>query len=189
MKIEFLFQSFEWNVSFSTRSNSELGLDFAIRWERNKVSRKRFLWTRRIVFFVEIREIFEIKYLPQKYTFRKINTWTCWFRFCQRCQKKIAQTPWILSERSKNFQILVQLRLYLFRFLSEVCTLNCSAGHTVYMFDIPVAKRWHSKNLVTLKVAVLWDIVSTPLVEIAYILHGFRKDDLMSQKKFNFAIW
>ena len=41
MKIEFHFQSFESNVSFSTRSNSELGLDFAIRRERKRIFRKK----------------------------------------------------------------------------------------------------------------------------------------------------
>ena len=51
MKIEFHFQTFESNVSFSTRCNSELGLEFAIKWERNSIFRKKTLWTRRIVFF------------------------------------------------------------------------------------------------------------------------------------------
>ena len=100
--------------------------------------------------------------MPQKYTFRKINTWTCRFWFWQRCQKVFAQTPSIFSEISKKFQLLVQLRWKLFRFLSEVCTLNCSSGHTVYMFDIPVAKSWHGKNLVTMKLGVSWDFFSTP---------------------------
>ena len=41
MKIEFHFQTFETNVSFSTRCNSELGFEFAIRWERNRIFRKK----------------------------------------------------------------------------------------------------------------------------------------------------
>ena len=112
--------------------------------------------------------------MPQKYTFRKKNTRTWKFRFWQRCQKVFAQTPSIFSEISKKIQLLVQLRWKFFRFLSEVCTLNCSSGHTVYMFDIPVAKNWHGKNLVTLKLAVLWDFFPLPVVEIAYNLRGFR---------------
>ena len=51
MKIEFPFQNFESNVSFFTRLNSELGLDFAIRWERNKISRKNFSERVELCFF------------------------------------------------------------------------------------------------------------------------------------------
>ena len=41
LKIWFQFQTFESNVSFSTRCNSELGPEFAIRWERNRIFRKK----------------------------------------------------------------------------------------------------------------------------------------------------
>ena len=46
----------------------------------------------------------------------------------------------------------------MFRSLVGVCTLNFCSGHTVNMFDIPVAKKWHGKSLVTLKLAVLWNL-------------------------------
>ena len=183
MKIELRFQIFQSNGSFFARRNSELGLDFAIRWERNKISRKKnFSGREELCFFDKIQENFEIKYFAQKYTFRKKNSWTCKFRFWQRCQKVFAQNPSSFSEISRQFQLLVQFRLKLFRFLSEVCTLNCTSGPTVYMFDNPVAKRWHGKNLVTLKLAVLGDFFPLPVVQITYNLHGFRMNDLKSQK-------
>ena len=96
-------QFFEWNGSFFTRRNSELGLDFAIRWERNKNFPKKSPESVELCSFVKIQEIFEIKYFPQKYTFRKINTWTCKFRFWQRCQKVFAQTPSSFLKFRKNF--------------------------------------------------------------------------------------
>ena len=109
LKIEFHFQTFESNVSFSTRCNSELGLEFAIKWERNSIFGKIPLNAKNC--FFKIREFFEFKFLLRKHTFRKINTCTCRFRFRQRCQKVFAQTPWVFSQNSRNFQLLVQLRL------------------------------------------------------------------------------
>ena len=102
MKIELRFQIFQSNGSFFARRNSELGLDFAIRWEGNKIPRKKLLWTRRIVvFFVKIQENFEIKFLLQVYTFRKRNTWTCRFRFRQRCQKFLLKLRDFCSKSDK----------------------------------------------------------------------------------------
>ena len=64
-------QTFESNGSFFTNRNSELDLDFATRWERNKDLPEKSSERVELYFFVKIQEIFENKCLPQKYTFRK----------------------------------------------------------------------------------------------------------------------
>ena len=63
MKIEFHFQLFGSNGSFFTRRNSELGLDFAIRWERNKISRKKnSLDAKNCVFLIKSRRISKLNF-------------------------------------------------------------------------------------------------------------------------------
>ena len=51
MKIEFHFLFFDSNISFSTRCNSELGPEFAIRWERNRIFRKKLSERVELFFF------------------------------------------------------------------------------------------------------------------------------------------
>ena len=55
-------QTFESNVSFSTRCSSELGLEFAIRWEREKIFRKKTSERVELFFFKSRR-------------FSKLNNW------------------------------------------------------------------------------------------------------------------